>query len=86
MPYASVNGHMYTWQQPNGDVALRLPPGVREEFLARFDTKLFNAYGMVQKEYVTITPTVLAETDTLAPYLIQSLAYTKSLKPKKPKA
>src|SRR5690349_24340352 len=67
MPYTSMNGNMYSYLGENG-VALRLPSDVREEFLAKYQTTLYHAYGIVQKEYVTVPAQLLANTDELAPY------------------
>ena len=50
-PYTSLNGHMFSRLDPSGKMALRLPAGEREEFLKKYKTTLFHAYGIVQKEY-----------------------------------
>jgi hypothetical protein len=81
-PYTAVNGNMSSYLHPRGAVALRLPPEGREAFLARFGTTLFEAYGVVQKEYVTVPDDLLGDTDALAPYFRSSLDYVASLKPK----
>jgi hypothetical protein len=84
VPYTSMNGNMYSYLGENG-VALRLPADAREEFLAKYQTTLYHAYGIVQKEYVTVPPGLLAKTDELAPYFRVSFDYAKTLKPKKTK-
>src|ERR1051326_8096845 len=61
-PYTSVNGHMFSYLHPSGSMALRLPEGEREKFLAKYKTKLFEAYGIVQKEYVTVPDGLLRNT------------------------
>jgi hypothetical protein len=81
-PYTSANGNMSSCLHPSGILSLRLPPGAREEFLARYDTTLFEAYGIVQMEYVTVPGSLLANTEELAPYFKTSYEYTKTLKPK----
>ncbi len=48
IPYTSINGNMYSYFGENG-VALRLPADVRDEFLAKYETTLYHAYGIVQK-------------------------------------
>jgi hypothetical protein len=63
-------------------MALRLSTGEREKFLAKYKTRLFEAYGIVQKEYVTVPDALLAETNELKPYLKMSYEYARSLKPK----
>lgn len=81
-PYTSHNGNMFSYLHPSGRMALRLGPGAREDFLAKYDSKLFEAYGIVQKEYVTVPDDLLLNTDELKPYFEQSFEYVKSLNPK----
>jgi hypothetical protein len=83
MPYTSLNGNMYSFVHGSGAVALRLPEEMRPAFLEQHGTKLFDAYGMVQKEYVTVPFELLAKTAEVAPYFQASHDYCKSLKPKK---
>jgi len=82
VPYTSVNGHMFSYLSATGTLALRLAPADREAFIERFRTGLHEAYGIVQKEYVTVPDEVLDDTPTLAPYLAASYAYVSALKPK----
>jgi hypothetical protein len=82
VPYTSVNGNMFSYLHASGGLALRLPAGERERFLEKYKTKLFDAYGMVQKEYVTVPDALLAKTKELKPYFEMSYEYAKSLKPK----
>lgn len=81
MPYTSTNGNMYSYLGENG-VALRLPADVREEFIAKYRTTLYHAYGIVQKEYVTVPADLLVATRELAPYFRASYDYAMSLRPK----
>jgi hypothetical protein len=81
VPYTSMNGNMYSYLGENG-VGLRLPADVREEFLAKYRTTLYHAYGIVQKEYVTVPAELLAKTDELAPYFRASFDYATALRPK----
>ncbi len=81
-PYTALNGNMFSYLHPSGAMALRLPPEAREAFLARYGTSLFEAYGVVQKEYVTVPDDLLADTAALAPHFAASFAYARTLKPK----
>jgi hypothetical protein len=85
-PYTSLNGHMFTYLDPSGTLALRLPEKVREEFLKKHKTTLFEAYGAVMKEYVTVPDSLFKNTKVLSSYLQLSYAYIKTLKPKKKKS
>ncbi len=54
VPYTSLNGHMFSYLDGSGSMALKLSPEDRADFLKRFKTSLFKAYGIVQKEFVTV--------------------------------
>jgi hypothetical protein len=71
---------------PSGSMALRLPAGEREKFLKKYNTTLFEAYGAVQREYVTVPGALLKNTKALQKYFELSWAYAKTLKPKPSKA
>jgi hypothetical protein len=73
---------MFSFVSKSGSVALRLPSGQREPFLRKYNTKLHEAYGIVQKEYVTVPDDLLRRTDEVKDYLEMSYAYAKTLKPK----
>ena len=54
-PYTSVNGNMFSiLHAPEGRCALRLPDEARQKFIEKFGTNLFEAYGVVMKEYVAV--------------------------------
>jgi TfoX/Sxy family transcriptional regulator of competence genes len=80
-PYTSLNGHMFTLLH-SGSLAIRLPEGRREEFLKKYKTALYKAYGAVMPEYVTVPDTLLTNTKELRKYLEFSYQYVKTLKPK----
>jgi TfoX/Sxy family transcriptional regulator of competence genes len=81
-PYTSLNGNMFSHLHPSGSVALRLGENEREQFLKKFQTTLFKAYGVVQKEYVTVPDSLLHKTKELAQYFELSFQYVQTLKPK----
>jgi hypothetical protein len=81
-PYTSLNGHMFSYLHPSGSMALRLPEGEREKFLKKYGAKLFEAYGVVQKEYATVPDDLLRKTRELQKYFDVSYGYVQSLKPK----
>ena len=82
MPYTSVNGNMFSLLTSDGTLALRLPAADREAFLERYGTTLCVQYGAVMKEYVSVPPSLLRNTRSLAKYLDISYRYACSLKPK----
>lgn len=82
VPYTSLNGNMFSYLHASAGLALRLPQGEREKFLEKYKTRLFEAYGVVQKEYVAVPDALLAKTNELKPYFKMSCEYAKSLKRK----
>jgi len=82
VPYTSLNGHMFSYLSKDGKLALRLPAGEREAFLKKYKTKLCDAYGVVQPEYVEVPDALLASTRELKKFFDHSYAYVGSLKPK----
>lgn len=84
IPYTSLNGHMFSYLSASGSLALRLPEDAREAFLKKYKTTLSKAYGVVQKEYVTVPDALLKKTAELKPYLVLSYDYVTTLKPKPP--
>jgi len=81
-PYTSLNGNMFTLLHQSRTLAIRLPEDKREEFLKKYRTTLFEAYGAVMKEYVTVPDSLLKNTKELRKYLEASYQYAQTLKPK----
>jgi len=81
-PYTSLNGNMFSCLHPPGTLALRLPADEREKFLKRYKTTLFESYGTVQKEYVTVPDALLKNGKELRKYFELSYRYVQTLKPK----
>jgi hypothetical protein len=82
MPYTSRNGHMFSFLDPAGSMALRLPPDARQEFIARYKTSLAEQHGHTMKEYVLVPDALLDRTDELAAWLARSHDWIGTLKPK----
>jgi hypothetical protein len=80
-PYTSVNGHMFSYLHPSGAMALRLPQPERDAFIQSHRTTLFQAYGVFQKEYVTVPDELLTEVRRLKKYFLLSYEYVSTLKP-----
>jgi hypothetical protein len=82
VPYTSLNGHMFSYLSKEGKLALRLPAGEREAFLKKYKTRLCDAYGKVQPEYVEVPDSLLSSTKELKKYFDCSYEFVKFLKPK----
>jgi TfoX/Sxy family transcriptional regulator of competence genes len=80
-PYTSLNGNMFTLLHQSR-LAIRLPEDKREDFLKKYKTKLFEAYGTVMQEYVAVPDALLRNTKELKKYLDFSYEYAKTLRPK----
>lgn len=81
-PYTSLNGHMFTYLSKTGLMGLRLPKDERGKFLEKYKTTLYEQYGSIMKEYVTVPEELLKNTEELKKYLDISYEYIKTLKPK----
>src|SRR5271154_2618630 len=81
-PYTALNGNMFSCLHPPGVLALRLPAEEREKFLKKYKTTLFQSYGVVQKEYVTVPDSLLKNTAELRKHFQASHEYVKTLRPK----
>ena len=81
-PYTSLNGNMFTLLHQSNTLAIRLSETDRGAFLKKYKTTLFEAYGTVMKEYVTVPDSLLKNTKELGKYLQASFEYAKTLKPK----
>ncbi len=82
MPYTSLNGNMFSFLSASGTLMLRLPAALREEFIKKHKTKLYEAHGTVLKEYVVVPDKLLANTAELEQYFDLSFHYPQTLKPK----
>ena len=82
IPYTAINGNMFSYLHPSGSVALRLAAVDREKFLKKYETTLFEAYGVVQKDYVKVPDKLLENTKELKKCFEASYQYARSLKPK----
>jgi TfoX/Sxy family transcriptional regulator of competence genes len=83
-PCAFVNGQMFTGLHQE-NLILRLSEDDRRAFLAFPGAKLFEPMpGRTMKEYVQVTPEVLASARELAGWMGKAFRYASSLPPKKP--
>ncbi len=57
-PYTSLNGNMFTLLHQSR-LAIRLPENERENFLKKYKTTLYEAYGTVMPEYVAVPDSLL---------------------------
>ena len=84
MPYTSRHGHMFSFLDSSGSIALRLSRGDREEFLKTYQTVLLEQHGRIMKEYVAVPVALLRNTADLLPWFERSHAYVSAMPPKPP--
>ncbi len=81
-PYTSRNGHMFSFLDGDGAMALRLSDELREEFLARYDSGPVMQYGSVMRGYLAVPDELLHSTDELAGWFDRSHDWIGTLPPK----
>jgi hypothetical protein len=82
VPYTSYNGHMFSYLEKDGSMGIRLPMEPREDFIKKYQTTLFESYGIIKKEFVLVPDKLHRNTKKLKPWFAVSFEYIKSLKPK----
>lgn len=82
MPYTSANGKMFSFLDEDGVMALRLPPSLRDEFLARYKTSLVEQHGRTMKDFVAVPERLLRKPVELATWFKASADSVAGAKPK----
>lgn len=81
-PYTSRNGHMFSFLDSNGAMALRLSGELTEEFRSRYDSSDVIQYGATMRGYSSVPAELLADTDELAGWFDRAWIWIGSLPPK----
>ncbi len=81
-PYTSRNGHMFSFLDAGGTMALRLPDEMTEEFRSTYDSGDVIQYGATMRGYSSIPAQLLADADTLRAWFDQSWEWIGTLPPK----
>lgn len=82
MPYTSRNGHMFSFLDPTGVMALRLNAEDRTEFLTEYQSMIAEQHGRPMKEYVVVPADLLEDTETLRGWFDRSHQWIGTLVPK----
>lgn len=83
MPYTSRNGHMYSFLDPSGTMALRLPPAKYAEYLGKYaDAGPAVQHGRPLKNFVTVPDALMENVAELRTWLVISHEWVGTLKPK----
>lgn len=81
-PYTSRNGHMFSFLDAGGTMALRLSDELTEEFRSRYESGDVQSYGATMRGYSSVPDDLLADTDTLAGWIDRSWEWIGTLPPK----
>ena len=81
-PYTSRNGHMFSFLDRDGVMAIRLSGDLREVFMAAYDGGPVIQYGSVMRGYVSIPSELLEDTEAVASWLDRAYEWIGTLPPK----
>jgi hypothetical protein len=81
-PYTSRNGHMFSFLDPEGTMALHLSSELEEEFRSRFQSGPVIQYGRTMRGYSSVPPDLLNDTDELREWYDRAWEWIGTLKPK----
>ncbi|MGI9657564.1 MAG: hypothetical protein ACR2OD_01550 [Gaiellaceae bacterium] len=81
-PYTSRNGHMFSFLDVDGCMALRLSEELGGEFLDRYDSGPVIQYGSVMRGYVSVPGDLLENTAEIREWFDKSYDWIGTLKPK----
>ena len=83
VPYTSVNGHMFSILNKEGELGVRLSKEAGERFLqAHRDSGSFHSHGATMRGYVLVPQAMLKDSQALAVLLEEGHQYVLSLPPK----
>ena len=81
-PYTSRNGHMFSFLDADGSMALRLSDELSEEFLANFESGPVMQYGSVMRGYVSVPDELLSDTAAIGSWFSRAHEWIGTLEPK----
>ena len=81
-PYTSRNGHMFSFLDAEGTMALRLSPELTEAFRATYESGDVTQYNATMRGYSSVPPELLADSSTLAAWVDRAWAWIGTLPPK----
>ncbi|MDJ0792457.1 MAG: hypothetical protein QNJ71_11225 [Acidimicrobiia bacterium] len=81
-PYTSRNGHMFSFLDATGTMALRLSDELTDEFRSRYQSGDVTQYGSTMRGYSSVPAELLADTRELAAWFDRSWEWIGTLPPK----
>jgi hypothetical protein len=81
-PYTSRNGHMFSFLDVEGTMAIRLSDGLADEFLSKYESGLVIQYGSVMRGYVSVPDDLLSDTGIVGLWFKKAYEWIGTLEPK----
>lgn len=80
--YTSRNGHMFSFLDAEGVMALRLSPELGDEFQSMYESGPVVQYESVMRGYVSVPPELLVKTHELTTWFDKAYDWIGTLPPK----
>ena len=81
-PYTSRNGHMFSFLEVEGAMALRLSDELTDDFLFIHESGPVIQYGSVMRGYVSVPDDLLSDTEELGSWFEKAYVWIGTLEPK----
>ncbi len=81
-PYTSRNGHMFSFLEKEGTMAIRLSKELTEDFRSSYESGDVIQYGATMRGYSSVPAELLTDTATLSAWLDRSWDWIGTLPPK----
>ena len=81
-PYTSRNGHMFSFLDVEGTMAIRLSDELADEFLSRYESGPVIQYGSVMRGYVSVPHDLLSDTEVVGSWFKKAYEWIGTLEPK----
>ena len=81
-PYTSRNGHMFSFLDGGGTMAIRLSDELADEFLSRYESGPVMSYGSVMRGYVSVPDDLLSDTEEIGSWFKKAHEWIGTLEPK----
>ena len=81
-PYTSRNGHMFSFLDAAGTMALRLPAELEAEFRSQYESGPVVQHGRTMRRYSSVSSELLDDTEALRDWYDRAWTWIGTLKPK----
>ena len=81
-PYTSLNGHMFSFLDPEGTMAIRLSAELGDEFLSQYESGPVIQYGSVMRGYLSVPDALLDDIEECRKWFVKSRSWIGTLEPK----